>query len=79
MNTIKYSDLKQWFIQNEQAKKLAKDIFGDKQPRVFQTGFYSALSWNWGYIIGIAKDDAGEIYEVVTQFGAVKAARMINL
>lgn len=74
MNTIKYKDLKQWFTQNEDAKALAKKVFNDIQPNIYRTGFYSSPSWNWGYIIGITKVD-GTIYEVVTQFGVVKAAR----
>lgn len=100
MNTIKYGELKNWFLEDKTARKNAKQYFGDKQPSIFHTGFYSAPSWNWGYEIGIVgvpgsgsnyKTEEGLIYgngiqsgvtrwfEVVTQFGKVKAAREIYL
>jgi len=80
VNTITYKDLKQWYINNDDAEETAKKVFGGKQPSIHQTGFYSSPSWGWGYIIGIAKDDfSGELYEAVTQFGVVKAARIIYL
>lgn len=85
MNTISYKDLKNWYIENNEAKALAKQVFGDKQPSIYRTGFYSAPSWNWGYIIGIVKVERTEAnkifedkyFEVVTQSGEVKAAREI--
>lgn len=79
MNTISYKDLKQWYTDNDDAKALAKEVFGDKQPSIYRTGFYSAPSWNWGYQIGLVNvvndDDSETAYEVVTQFGSVVAAR----
>lgn len=79
MNTIKYADLKAWYLNNDTAKQNAMDYFtGKPQPSIYQTGFYSAPSWNWGYIIGIAKAN-GKLFEVVTQFGHVTAAREIHL
>lgn len=75
MNTISYKELKQWYTQNDDAKTLAKEVFGGKQPNIYSTGFYSAPSWNWGYRIGLVQ--VGEqTYEVVTQFGSVVAARL---
>ncbi len=80
MNSLKYKELRTWFLDNEEAKKLAKEVFGDCQPSIYQTGFYSSPSWNWGYIIGIAKDNlSGDIYEVVAQFGQIKDARKVWL
>jgi hypothetical protein len=100
MNTISYKELKDWYLNNEDAKANAKKYFGDNQPSLHETGFYSAPSWNWGYKLGIVgvngtgsdyKTEEGLIYgngiqsgtvkyfEVVTQFGAVKAAREINI
>lgn len=93
MNTIKYKDLRTWFLDNEDAKANAKEYFGDNQPSIHETGFYSAPSWNWGYRIGIVGvtvdigDSEGVEYdstetkwfEVVTQFGQVKAARAIYM
>lgn len=89
MNTIKYKDLKQWYLDNETAKENAKKYFGKNQPTVFRTGFYSAPSWNWGYIIGIVgvngtgengiQSGTTKYFEVVTQFGEVKSAYEIAL
>lgn len=93
MNTIKYIDLKHWYLENETAKENAEKYFGDFQPSLHQTGFYSAPSWNWGYLIGIvgvegsgSNHDGNGIqsgvtkwFEVVTQFGAVKAAKELYL
>lgn len=77
-NTISYKELKDWYINNENAVQLADMVFGDKQPSIYRTGFYSSPSWNWGYLIGLVKTD-GIVYEVVTQFGEVKAARVANI
>lgn len=74
MNTISYKELKDYYTQNGDAKALAKEVFGDKQPNIYRTGFYSAPSWNWGYLIGLVTVK-GQVYEVVTQFGSVVAAR----
>lgn len=82
MNTINYKDLKNWYLDNTDARENAKKYFGDKQPSIYNTGFYSAPSWNWGYNLGIAGvNSEGEIkyFEVVTQFGGVKAARRIHV
>ena len=84
MNTIKYKDLKQWYLNNDETKENAKKYFGDKQPSIYQTGFYSAPSWNWAYKIGIVGVRAGvskeiQYFEVVTQFGEVVSARIIDL
>ncbi len=53
MNTLSYKELKDWYINNDQAKANAKEYFGDSQPSVHDIGFYSSPSWNWGYRIGI--------------------------
>lgn len=74
MNTLTYKELKDWYTQNDEAKALAKEVFGDRQPSIYRTGFYSAPSWNWGYVIGLVTVN-GQVYKVVTQFGAVVAAR----
>lgn len=88
MNTISYKELRDWYIDNNDAKANAKKYFGDKQPSIYRTGFYSSPSWNWGYHIGLVgvpdpKDDSSEAvitwFEVVTQFGAVVAARKANI
>lgn len=93
MNTTNLKDLRNWYLNNETAKENAKKYFGDNQPSIHQTGFYSAPSWNWGYLIGIVgvsgsgNDHDGngiqsgvtKWFEVVTQFGVVVAAREINL
>lgn len=74
-NTISYKELKDWYLHDENAIQLADMLFGDKQPNIYRTGFYSAPSWNWAYLIGLVK--VGDtVYEVVTQFGTVKAARV---
>lgn len=78
MNTISYKELKDYYTNNDEAKQLAKDVFGDKQPSTYQTGFYSAPSWNWAYRIGLVQV-GGQTYEVVTQFGEVVAARYANI
>jgi len=85
MNTISYKDLKEYYLNNEQAKENAKKYFREIQPSIYSTGFYSAPSWNWGYQIGIiGVNGTGEngiqsgtvkYFEVVTQFGQVKSAR----
>ena len=77
------------FINDKELQQNAKTYFPDHQPHIFQTGYYSAPSWNWSYQVGITsiartKQDAkdfGDVqyFEVVTQFGEVKAARKINL
>ncbi len=72
MNTIKYADLKRWYL-NDDARALAKRVFGDHQPSINETGFYSAPSWNWGYRIGLVAVN-GTTYEVVTAFGCVEGA-----
>lgn len=74
-NTISHRELKDWYLDNENAIQLADMVFGDKQPSIYRTGFYSAPSWNWAYIIGLVKV-GDNVYEVVTQFGEVKAARV---
>jgi hypothetical protein len=90
MNTISYRDLKSLYTDNEDAKALAKRVFADTQPRIYETGFYSSPSWNWGYRIGIvsvtelasngeSELDTIKYYEVVTQFEGVKAARQIYI
>lgn len=93
MNTITYRDLKNWFLNNDEAKVNAKKYFGDNQPEIYRTGFYSSPSWNWGYQIGIVGVNVSyeetqadpsaasgtKWFEVVTQFGQVKAARAIYL
>ena len=89
MNTIRYKELKQWYLEDGIAKENAKKYFDNIQPRIFQTGFYSAPSWNWGYELGIVGvDGTGENgiqsgntkwFEVVTQFGQVKSAREVYI
>ena len=89
MNTIKYKELKKWYLDNETAKENAEKYFGKTQPSIHQTGFYSAPSWNWGYqigIVGINGSGENEIqsgtikwFEVVIQFGEVVSAREISL
>ena len=79
MNTIKYRDLQNLYLNNKDARALAKEIFGDRQPSIYQTGFYSSPSWNWGYQIGLVREADNKIYEVVTRFGCVEAARKIWL
>lgn len=81
MNTISYKDLKNWYLDNEDCKANAKEYFGNRQPSIFRTGFYSSPSWNWGYEIGITGVDTAEQtlwFEVVTQFGEVVSARPVN-
>lgn len=89
MNTISYKDLKKWYLENETCTEYAKKYFGDHQPNIHLTGFYSSPSWNWGYQIGIVgvdsknydtgKANQTQWFEVVTQFGSVVSARPINL
>jgi hypothetical protein len=91
MNTISYKELKDWYLEDETAIDNAKKYFGNIQPNYYRTGFYSAPSWNWGYQIGIVgingngRDGNGiqsgitKWFEIVTQFGVVKAAKDINL
>jgi hypothetical protein len=76
-NTISYKDLKQYYL-NDTAKELARKVFGDNQPAIYQTGFYAARSWNWAYRIGLVQVD-GQIYDVVTQFGRVVGARHADI
>lgn len=78
MNTLTYKEIKDWYLNDEESKENAKKYFGDKQPSIHEIGFYSAPSWNWGYRIGIVKTK-GKYFEVVTQFGAVVSARLINI
>jgi len=42
------------FVDNKDYIDNAKLYFGNHQPTIFQTGWYSAPSWNWSYIVGIA-------------------------
>lgn len=92
MNTIKYKDLKDWYLNNRAAVANAAKYFGDKQPLIHRTGFYSAPSWNWGYVMGIVgvsgTGNAGgngiqsgtvKYFEVVIQSGQIKAAREFHL
>lgn len=76
------------FIDDKEFKDNAQAYFGDHQPHIWQTGYYSAPGWNWAYQVGITCindyfDDRSvsgrQYFEVVTQFGEVKAARKINL
>lgn len=46
-----------------------------KQPRIFQTGYFTPSSANWSYIIGLTNIN-GQDYEVVTQFGAIVGSRL---
>lgn len=83
MNTIKYEQLKLWYL-NDTAKEMAKKIFGDRQPSILETGFYSAPSWNWGYhigIVGVILEGGGtpQYFEVCTQFGTVVGARYTSI
>lgn len=78
MNTITYKTLKELYLNNEVAKETAKDVFGGTQPLIHATGYYSSPSMNWGYVIGIV-GVGDKWYEVVTQFGVVKAAHEIYL
>ena len=89
-NTIKYADLKQWYLNNDEARANAKKYFGNKQPSIYRTGFYSAPSWNWGYHIGLVevrgyhytaktKQEVHQVFEAVTQFGSVVAAMPVQL
>lgn len=86
MNTISYKELKNWYLNNQEAIDNAKQYFGDNQPSIHQTGFYSSPSWNWGYRIGIVgvtgkgiKSGETIWFEVVTQFGSVVAAHNVIL
>lgn len=87
MGNISYRELKVWFIENEEAKQLAKDVFGDKQPSILETDSYHPSGANWSYRIGLVQVKRTEtnkifedaVYEVVTQFGVVKAARRVHL
>jgi hypothetical protein len=81
MNTISYKDLKQQYLNNETCREYAKKYFGNNQPNIFVTGFYSSNTWNWGYMIGIVGvgKTKTDWFEVVTQFGEVVSARPINL
>ena len=89
MNTVSYKELKDCYLNNETARENAKKYFGMNQPTIHETGFYSAPSWNWAYRIGIVGVggtgengiQSGTIkwFEVVTQFGEVKAAIEIYL
>lgn len=79
MNTISYRDLKAWYLNNDTALQNADIYFkGKRQPSIYTTGFYSSPSWNWGYYLGIVGSN-GKWFEVVTQFGEVKAAREVFL
>ena len=67
------------FVNNKEAQQNAKTYFSDHQPNVCQAGYYSASSRNWNYEVGmthIARTGQDvQYFEVVTQFGEVKAAR----
>jgi len=68
------------FINNKDNQATAKEVFGDKQPSIIQTGWYSAPSWNWSYQVGfcdVMVNSELQIFEVVTQFGSVEAARRV--
>lgn len=76
---MKYSDVKlyrEWGEQNPVISKLMKD--DNFQPNIFQTGFYSAPSWNWGYVFGIVTI-GGTVYEVMTRFGSLEGGREIYM
>ncbi len=83
------------FLRYQANIDTAKEVFGNTQPQIIQTGWYSTPSWNWSYQVGfcdvmidvIAPGGKGQIpyameqelqlFEVVTQFGEVKAARRV--
>jgi hypothetical protein len=66
------------FLDNKENKATAKEVFGDHQPSIIKTGWYSAPSWNWSYSYGITQQE-GKTYFVVTGFGQVEAAREFDL
>lgn len=79
MNTLSYRELKDWYLENDTACQNADIYFkGKRQPSIHGTGFYSAPSWNWGYHLGLVSAN-GKVFEVVTRFGEVKAAREVNI
>lgn len=79
MNTINYKELKSTYLENDTALQNADIYFkGKQQPYIYDTGFYSAPSWNWGYRIGLVSTN-GKTFEVVTQFGEVKVAIEIRI
>lgn len=85
MNTISHNELRACYLDNDEAKANAKKYFGDKQPSIHETGWYHPSGANWAYKLGIVgvHDNAYtpdiKWFEVVTQFGVVKAAREIGL
>ena len=88
MNTITYKELKNRYLNDDTAKANVNIYFTGKneQPSIHRTGFYSAPSWNWAYLIGIVTvqttmdgEPIEKTFEVVTQFGQVKAARLIHI
>ena len=81
-NTITYQDLKSYYLENPTALENAKKYFGDEQPNYHVIGYYHPSGANWNYqlgIVGIAWGDQSKFFEIVTQFGQVKAARQINI
>lgn len=67
---------KQWGEENKVIAKLMKQT--RFQPYMFTTGYYSAPSWNWGYVFGIVKIGKA-YYELMTQFGCIVGGREIYI
>lgn len=67
---------KQWGEENEVISKLMKKDM--VQPSIFNTGYYSAPSWNWAYQFGIVKLGS-KTYEVMTRFGSIEGGREIYI
>ncbi len=77
MGKITRKELNNYYLIDEKLEA-AKNIFGNQKLTIYQTGYYSAPSWNWGYFIGLVVKD-GKTYEVVTRFGEVVSAMQFYL
>lgn len=74
----KYSDIKEiydWYKRFAD-EKLAS--YYDLQPNIHQTAYYTPSQANWSYCLGVVMLD-GQVYDVVTVFGSIKALRPANL
>ena len=74
----KYADVQaiyNWF--EEYGQKECEDLIGT-QPSIMQYGYYTPSQANWSYILGYVKYN-NNIYKVVTVFGEVRAAQLVQL
>lgn len=73
----KYADIKEiydWY--NRYADEKMAKLY-DTQPSTYDIAYYIPSGANWAYKIGLVNVD-GQVYKVVTVFGAVKAVMPTN-